>query len=174
MRSRVRVPAAPSTNGELGAIPPGNHEHVAAGIGLLDRTQVVAVEHVLVRAVLQQPGHHGRAAAHRVPVRGSKIRPRRLRRRLAAPWRSTGSANGRWPLRTRHRHRPEWGVRRCRRRRAMRPPAPSAPPPSGLGDARALCHVSRSQHTVHHCPRTPNVNMRSEKFECPGWSGHTR
>lgn len=27
---------------------------------------------------------------------------------------------------------------------------------------------------AHHCPRTPTMNMRSEKFECAGWSGHTR
>ena len=26
----------------------------------------------------------------------------------------------------------------------------------------------------HHCPRMPTMNMRSEKFECAGWSGHTR
>ena len=28
--------------------------------------------------------------------------------------------------------------------------------------------------TDHHCPRTPNWYMRSEKVECPGWSCHTR
>jgi hypothetical protein len=40
--------------------------------------------------------------------------------------------------------------------------------------ARAPCHISRSKHTDHHCPRTPTVYMRSEKVECPTWSGHTR
>ena len=82
--------------GELGAIPPGNQEHVAAGIGLLDRTQVVAVEHVLVRAILQ--------AAPPSPSRGRSPgtsrrlnnRQRRLRRRFAALWRSIESANGLW------------------------------------------------------------------------------
>jgi hypothetical protein len=68
IRSSVRVARRSFGQGELGAIPPGDHEHVAAGIGLLGRTQVVAVEHVLVRAILQQPRHHRRAAAHRVPV----------------------------------------------------------------------------------------------------------
>src|SRR6185437_1296642 len=61
-------------NSELGPIPPGNHEHGTAGVGLLYRTQIVAVEHVLVLAVLQQSCHHSRTAAHRVPTLSRKPR----------------------------------------------------------------------------------------------------
>ncbi len=56
---------------ELGAIPPGRHEEIAAGIGHLRRTQVVAVEHVVLeRAVFQQAGHDRRSAAHWIPLCG--------------------------------------------------------------------------------------------------------
>ncbi len=55
-------------NGELGAIPPGNHEHGAAGIGLFYGAQIVAVKHVLVLAILQQPGHDSRTAGHGIPA----------------------------------------------------------------------------------------------------------
>ena len=43
-----------------------------------------------------------------------------------------------------------------------------------MGMPRICVASRRSQRTDHHCPRTPNVYMRSEKVECAGWSGQTR
>ena len=43
-----------------------------------------------------------------------------------------------------------------------------------LPDAHAARAGLQSNGSGHHCPRMPTMNMRSEKFECAGWSGHTR
>ncbi len=49
---------------------------------------------------------------------------------------------------------------------------PVAPLPGGAGPPANA--GQRERRFRYHWPRTPNMNMRSENVECPGWSGHTR